>query len=71
MSCHRYEALHSRRDFLAKTGLGLGTAALAQLLGRDAFAALASPPSAAPAVTASGAIGGLPGLPHFAPRPNV
>jgi len=68
MSCHRYEALHSRRDFLAKTGLGLGTAALAQLLGRDAFAALASPPSAAPAVTASGAIGGLPGLPHFAPK---
>jgi hypothetical protein len=55
MSCRRYEAIHTRRDFLAKTGLGLGAAALAQLLGREAFAASATP--AAP--------GGLPGLPHF------
>jgi hypothetical protein len=54
MSCHRYRAIHTRRDFLAQTGLGLGTAALAQLLGRDAFAA-------APGT-------GQPGLPHFAPK---
>jgi hypothetical protein len=60
MSCHRYESLHTRRDFLAKTGLGLGTAALAQLLGRDAFAALPGEPSPL--------TGGLPGLPHFAPK---
>ena len=25
MSCHRYEHAHSRRDFLTKAGLGLGT----------------------------------------------
>jgi hypothetical protein len=60
MSCHRYEALHSRRDFLAKTGLGLGATAFAHLLGRDLRAA---------APTASGSpVGGLPGLPHFAPK---
>jgi len=65
MSCHRYEAIHTRRDFLAQTGLGLGTAALAQLLGRDAFAATPSRPhSLSP--SAPGA--GLPGLPHFAPK---
>ncbi|MBL9193774.1 MAG: DUF1501 domain-containing protein [Opitutaceae bacterium] len=67
MSCHRYESLHSRRDFLAKTGLGLGTAALAQLLGRDLFAGAAagSPASVLPPAAR---IGGLPGLPHFAPK---
>jgi hypothetical protein len=54
MSCHNYEQLHSRRDFLAQTGLGLGSAALASLFGRDAFA------SDAPAAS-----GALPGLPHF------
>jgi hypothetical protein len=60
MSCHRYEAIHTRRDFLAKTGLGLGAAALAQMLGRDAFAATSAGVSGA-----SAAMGGLPGLPHF------
>jgi hypothetical protein len=72
MSCHNYEQFHSRRDFLVKTGLGLGTAALAQLLGRDALAATPSSPlsplSAQPLPHATGAIGGLPGLPHFAPK---
>ena len=72
MSCHNYEAFHSRRDFLVKTGLGLGTAALAQLLGRDAFAATASlspaASSARPVVAHANALGGLPGLPHFAPK---
>ena len=60
MSCHRYEAIHTRRDFLAKTGLGLGAAALAQMFGREAFAANAAGLRASPS-----AIGGLPGLPHF------
>jgi hypothetical protein len=60
MSCHRYEAIHTRRDFLAKTGLGLGAAALAQMLGRDAFAA-----TSAGVGTSTSAIGALPGLPHF------
>ncbi|HEY1108234.1 MAG TPA: DUF1501 domain-containing protein, partial [Opitutaceae bacterium] len=54
MSCHQYEAIHSRRDFLAKTGLGLGAAALARLFQTESFAA--SPSAVA---------GGLPGLPHF------
>jgi hypothetical protein len=58
MSCHRYEAIHTRRDFLAKTGLGLGAAALAQFFGRDAFAAVGDAGS-------SSASRGLPGLPHF------
>ena len=37
------EALHTRRQFFGRSVLGVGTAALASLLGRDAFAA--SPPS--------------------------
>jgi len=43
----------TRRHFLAQGGLGLGSAALASLLPGRANAA---------------AIGGLPGLPHFAPK---
>ena len=65
MSCHRYESAHTRRDFLLKTGLGLGTAALAQMFGREALAAAAPGPVVLP--TATG-FGGLPGLPHFAPK---
>eukprot|EP01031_Cornospumella_fuschlensis_P014899 gene14899-18201_t len=72
MSCHNYEQFHSRRDFLVKTGLGLGTAALAQLLGRDALAA-SSPVSQLSALnsqlsSSATGLGGLPGLPHFAPK---
>jgi hypothetical protein len=66
MSCHRYEAIHTRRDFLAKTGLGLGAAALAQLLGRDLIGATTS--SRAPVPGESGVLGGVPGLPHFPPK---
>jgi hypothetical protein len=44
----------TRRYFFGRTALGLGTAALASLTGQRARAATAS--------------GGLPGLPHFAPR---
>ena len=36
MSCHQYENMHSRREFLEKTGLGLGAGALAHLLGGQA-----------------------------------
>src|SRR5687767_12817220 len=49
MSCERYEAVHSRRAFLGKCGLGVGAAALARVMGADAFAA----------------VGGARGLPHF------
>ena len=47
----------TRRSFFGKTATGIGAAALAQLLGRDLQAK-------------QGAVdlGGLPGLPHFAPR---
>ena len=70
MSCHNYQSFHSRRDFLTKTGLGLGTAALAQLLGRDAFSA-SSPVSQLSALNSQlppSPTGALPGLPHFAPK---
>jgi hypothetical protein len=44
----------TRRQFFGKSAVGIGTAALASLLVRDGFAA--------------GRGGGLPGLPHFAPK---
>lgn len=46
----------TRRHFFRQGGLGLGTAALASLL-----------PNSSDAATSSGT-GGLPGLPHFAPK---
>src|SRR5947207_3328136 len=49
---HDHLNLITRRHFFARTALGLGTAALASLLPERAAAAT----------------GGLPGLPHFAPR---
>jgi hypothetical protein len=48
--------LQSRRQFFGRAGLGVGTAALATLLGDDLLAKGARSP------------GGLPGLPHFAPK---
>src|SRR5687767_9495313 len=61
MSCRQYEATAGRRDFLTKAGLGIGAAALARILGSDGMAAVESSNSA-------GALNGLPGLPHFAPK---
>jgi len=49
----------TRREFLGRSGTGLGLAALSVLLGRDSL-------SAAPAL--AGGNGRLPGLPHHAPR---
>ena len=52
----------TRRQLFGRTATGIGTAALAHLLGRDGFAAdAAARPSAEPK-------GALPGLPHFAPK---
>jgi hypothetical protein len=48
-----------RRSFLSQSGLALGSAAFASLLGRDLAAAPES---------SSQHYGGLPGLPHFAPK---
>ncbi len=58
MSCHQYENMHSRREFLQKTGLGRGAGALAHLLGGCASTSTADDPH----------INGLAGLPHFAPK---
>ena len=55
-----------RRRFLGQAGLGIGMAALGELLQRDLFAQSLSsnPESRIP----SPGIDGLPGLPHFAPK---
>jgi hypothetical protein len=50
----------TRRHFFKQGGLGLGTAALASLLGGEA--------RSAPAGSPAKRYGGLPGLPHFAPK---
>ena len=50
----------NRRHFLGQSGLGLGTAALAHLMRGDLLADEAAP--------ARNQIGGLVGLPHFAPK---
>jgi hypothetical protein len=47
----------TRRHFFGRTALGLGTAAVASLLPKHVAAAEATKP-----------IGGLPGIPHFAPK---
>src|SRR5687767_7838421 len=37
-SCHRYQPIHSRRDFLRRSGAGFGMLGLAGLLANDLFA---------------------------------
>ncbi|MDB6129677.1 MAG: hypothetical protein JWM04_784 [Verrucomicrobiales bacterium] len=56
MHCNKFEKTSSRREFLVKSGLGLGSAALAHLFGGPLEAATFNP------------VSGLPGLPHFAPK---
>lgn len=53
MHCHRYESAFSRREFLLRTGLGVGAAALSHLIG--------------PAQAAAASIAG-PAFPNFAPK---
>ncbi len=61
--------LETRRQLLFHTGLGLGTAALAALLGEDARAGVRSAGSARLGRVLRGSSNpGLPGLPHHAPR---
>jgi hypothetical protein len=50
----------TRRDFFGKSAIGIGSAALAELLTRDGLAAERT--------SAEGPGRGLPGLPHFAPK---
>ncbi|HZW29350.1 MAG TPA: DUF1501 domain-containing protein [Isosphaeraceae bacterium] len=56
----------TRRHFFGRTGLSLGTAALASLLGEHARGGGATPSGGSTA--AAHATGGLPGLPHFPPK---
>jgi hypothetical protein len=58
--------LVTRRWFLNAGGSGLGLAALWTLLGEDVVRAAAQVGAAGK--TGAEAIGGLPGLPHFAPK---
>ncbi len=54
----------TRREFFGRSAAGIGTAALAGLLNRDGWAADGATAANQPAPR----IGGLTGLPHFAPR---
>ena len=58
MTCQRFEPIQSRREFLARTGMGFGAAALAHLFRGEAVAASA-------AGAANEGVGGLAGVPHF------
>ena len=55
----------TRREFFGRAACGLGTAALAGLLGRDG---LGAGPGAPPGVSTANPGGGALGAPHFAPR---
>jgi Protein of unknown function (DUF1501) len=58
-----YQRDLTRRQFFGRSSCGLGTAALACLLGRDGLAA-----DATTTPRADGRVGGLRNLPHFAPK---
>ena len=57
MDCHQYAAMHSRREFLSRSAMGLGALGLASLMNPLSAASK----SAAPDVASVS-------LPHFAPR---
>ncbi len=57
--CFEHELVDTRRRFFGKAATGIGAAALASLLQGEGWAAPAAPRPRT---------GGLPGLPHFAPR---
>jgi hypothetical protein len=56
--CHRYDSSFSRRDFLVRSGIGLGAVALQSLLARESVAAALSTPASPLAAK----------QPHFKPR---
>ncbi len=58
--CNNYEKQYTRRDFLARTSLGMGAVALASLVNPLW--------SRSPAVGLSNETGGILGSPHFRPR---
>jgi hypothetical protein len=63
MNLYQQRRLHTtRREFFGRTATGIGTAALASLLGKTGFGAEGN------SQTQNSRQGGLPGLPHFAPQ---
>ncbi len=63
MNLYQQRRLHTtRREFFGRTATGIGTAALASLLGKTGFGAEGNSQSQ------NSRPGGLPGLPHFAPQ---
>jgi Protein of unknown function (DUF1501) len=64
MHCQRFEPALSRRDYLTKTGLGLGAATIAHLFDHEGVSA-----AERDGMQLQGhEIRGLPGLPHHAPK---
>ena len=60
MNFHEQQKLHStRREFFGRSASGIGSAALASLLNRSGLAREQRPEPRG---------GGLPGIPHFAPK---
>ena len=62
--------LQARRQFLGQSGVSIGMAALAALMGGDVRGDTSSTGAASSDATTAGQRG-LPGLPHFAPRRNA
>ncbi|QDT44833.1 hypothetical protein Pan241w_49490 [Gimesia alba] len=61
MNLDQIQTSLNRRTFLANSGVGLGAAALSSLLSGESTASAKSP-------SKPSLVGGLPGLPHFAPK---
>ncbi|QDV52939.1 DUF1501 domain-containing protein [Gimesia fumaroli] len=61
MNLDQIQTSLNRRTFLANSGVGLGAAALSSLLSAESTASAKSP-------SKPSLVGGLPGLPHFAPK---
>ncbi|MBI3880867.1 MAG: DUF1501 domain-containing protein [Verrucomicrobia bacterium] len=61
-----HQAFLTRRQFFGRSAMGLGTAALASLLNREAFGAAA--PTQNSKLKTQNFSSGLPDLPHFAPK---
>jgi hypothetical protein len=67
--CHQYEPSLTRRDFLFRSGIGLGGVALESLLRREAAASVAAAPSPSPSASSASLSSPLAARPgNFAPR---
>jgi hypothetical protein len=58
----KFELNETRRHFFGRSATGIGTAALASLLNPELFGATA------PSLSTANTTGGIPGIPHFAPK---